>query len=377
MTKRCLMIITGALTLGGGIAAANRLALHALLDAGYLVNVIALNEPTNASATIPNLDTYRGMANRKIAFAVASWRAILTKRYQVIFCDHVNLAMVLAPLSWTKRCKYIVRLNGVEVFPGNLNWEGKTGLKAAHRYMAISDHTKEMVLAQIPNISVKVCDLSLDENRSVLPNIESLSISYKIPLLAVDGCQRFLRDKVILHVGRMSRNEQYKGQDMLIHAFPHILASAPGTQLVLVGRGDDEDRLLQLARRQTASVQEAIFMTGFVSDEQLEQLYQSCYIFAMPSRGEGFGLVYLEAMRWAKPCLGSRTDSARCIIHDGETGLLVDDPTCPEEIGIKLADILNKPEKAKQMGASARQLLESNYLYAHFSERFLQFIQSN
>lgn len=375
MNKRCLMVITGALTLGGGIAAANRLALSALLKAGYEVDVIALNELSNASTSISNLRTYRGMGNRKVSFAMASWKAILTRQYHVIFCDHVNLAMMLAPLSWLRLARYSVRLNGIEVFPGELNWEGRLGLMAAHKRTAISDHTREMVIKQFPNLAVTVCDLSLDEKRSALSQPATHLMHPSISLQSVAGSTQALRNKVILHVGRMSTAEKYKGQDVLIQSMSVILKEQPEAQLVLVGKGDDADRLRTLAQSQPETVQEAIFMPGFVSDEQLEHLYQSCYVFAMPSRGEGFGLVYLEAMAYAKPCLGSRIDSAKCIIREGETGVLVDDPTSTKQVAESLVKLLNDSEDARLMGIAGYELLKRYYLFSHFQERFIQILQ--
>lgn len=374
-SDHCLMAITGVHSLGGGIAAANRLALSALLEADYQVDVIALNESPD---TVPDTETkssYQGMQNNKIAFAKAVWQSVLQKRYTIVFCDHVNLALVLAPLAKLGICRYIVRLNGVEVFPEDLNWEGKVGLKAAHQRLAISDHTRQQVLHQYPRMDIQVCGLSLDPERSQLvASSPSVTLS-EITLTCVAGTEKTLGQRVILHVGRMSAAEQYKGQDVLIEAMPAILAASPDAQLVLVGKGDDVERLWMLAKSQSEVVQQAVFMTGFVSDEQLEQLYRSCYVFAMPSRGEGFGLVYLEAMAYGKPCIGSRIDSARCIIRHDETGLLVDHPTHSREVAEHLMTILRQPELARSMGTAGYKLLNEYYLFPHFQERFIRMLR--
>lgn len=283
--------------------------------------------------------------------------------------------MMLAPLSMLGICRYIVRLNGIEVFPDNLNWEGYIGMRFAHRRTAISDHTRQQVLTQYPHLSVNVCDLSLDHERSTLPLQTEVQQTTGISFNSVDGNLRTLGHHVILHVGRMAKAEQYKGQDVLIRAMPAILDEMPHAQLVLVGRGDDAERLRDLAQAQSDSVQKAIFMTGFVTDEQLEVLYQTCYVFAMPSRGEGFGLVYLEAMRWAKPCLGSRTDSARCIIRHGETGLLADDPANPHQVAQLLLTLLRDQKSANRMGQNGYQLVSEYYLFQHFQQRLIDFIE--
>ena len=371
--KRCLMIMTGALFYGGGIANANRLALFALLEEGYQVDVITLNETQeDTEVGYPNL-TYKVAGSHKVLFTRMCWTTLFRQRYDVVFCDHVNLALILAPLRWLGLRNYMVRLNGVEVFPEFLNWEGKLGLFAAKQRLAISRHTSEKVREQFSTIAIDVCELSLSPERSQMPSQDRQPSQLKF--VAIDGSEIQLEEQVILHVGRMSAAEQYKGQDVLIQAMPKILEHFPDAQLVLVGHGDDMGRLRELAESHTKHVQSAIVMTGFVSDEVLEQLYQSCYLFAMPSSGEGFGLVYLEAMRYAKPCIGSRVDAAKFVIVDGETGLLLDNPKDEREVADAILTLLQQTELAQQMGQAGYQRLNQKYLFSHFKNRFINAIQ--
>ena len=193
-----------------------------------------------------------------------------------------------------------------------------------------------------------------------------------IELQSVDGQNRALGGRMILLVGRMTAAEQYKGQDVLIQAMPLILERCPAAQLVLAGQGDDFPRLLSLAQTQPGEISARIFMPGFVSREQLDVLYQTCIVFAMPSRGEGFGVVFLEAMRWAKPCLGSRLDAAQYLIVHEQTGLLVDDPQSPREVADALLRILNDPQLARAYGQKGYELVQQNYRFDRFRERFLQ-----
>lgn len=370
---RCLLAITGAFNLEGGIAVANRLVVQALYDAGYTLDVYALNEPSDSQphyAQFPSLRQY-GCKDKKVAFTTAVWRALLTRRYDFVFCDHVNLAAMLAPLRVLKLTRSIVRLNGVEVFPPLPDFEGKLGLKAAWKRLAISDFTHEQVIRQFPTLPVDICDLSID------PRYEDLSLPALVPtvtLTDIGGNKRILGKRVILHVGRMSSQEQYKGQDVLILGLAQILAHYPDTQLVLVGQGDDATRLRNLAFSQPPNIQNAIFMPGFVQDDLLDQLYQSAYVFAMPSRGEGLGLVYLEAMRWACPCIGSWADASQCAIQHGVTGLLTNNPSDPDEVAQLLLNLLDQPELARSMGEAGFNRLKEYFLFPHFKERFLKAI---
>ncbi len=131
-------------------------------------------------------------------------------------------------------------------------------------------------------------------------------------------------------VARMSSAERYKGHDELLEAWPIVKAHLPDARLVCVGDGDDLPRLQQKAH-ELGIGSETIF-TGFVSADELHGWYDAASVFAMPSRGEGFGLVYLEAMSHGLPCIGSVHDAAGEIIDDGVTGHLVDQSD-PRELG--------------------------------------------
>jgi len=372
-----LLVITGAFALGGGIAAANRLGVHALVDAGYHIDLFALNEPVESSAYDPlaNVRVYR-FKNSKPRFTLAVWRALLAHHYTFVFCDHVNLASILWPLSKMSRTRYIVRLNGIEVFAPLPDAQGRLGLAAATRLTAISNYTRSRVQVRFPHLKITTCDLAIDPVASDLALVPPMAWSEPLTLEAVDGSTQRLGPHVLLHVGRMETGEQYKGQDAMIHALPLIRAQHPDVQLVLVGKGSDRARLLELAQAQPAEIRQAIFMPGYVTDEVLQQLYQHCYLFTMPSRGEGFGLVYLEAMRWAKPCLGSNQDAAQCIIRDRETGILVNNPTDAQEIAARITALLAEPERAVKMGEAGYALLCERFLYPSFKERFLDLVRT-
>jgi phosphatidylinositol alpha-1,6-mannosyltransferase len=231
-----------------------------------------------------------------------------------------------------------------------------------------------VVLARSSTKPTIACELAIEPDRwgISLPEQPPVLGEVDFMLVALDGRQHSLGQQVILHVGRMNARQRHKGHEVLLLAFLEIVEKNPKTQLVLAGTGDDYAHLRGIAQRLPAQLQQAIFMPGFVSDEDLTRLYQHCSLFAMPSRAEGFGIVYLEAMRWAKPCIGSRVDAASCVIVDGETGFLVDDPQSPQEVAASINWLLAHPEKASAMGRSGYNLVRRQHLFPHFKERFFE-----
>lgn len=369
---RCLLVLTGVFHADGGIAALNRLMVHALAQAGCGLDLFVLTEPAHASPDERYLcgtpANYHAFGSNKVAFTAAVWRALWANRYQRVFVDHVNLASVLFPFR--RRSPYVVWLCGVEVFPPRPDHEGRLGLTGAVRALAISEFTRNSVAARFPHLDIAVVDLALDPVRHHLSTTIAEDAAEPIVLQAVDGSTRVLNERMILHVGRMSTAERYKGQDSLLQAFPLIYARHPEAQLVLAGQGNDRQRLERLARSLPDAIQGQIFFPGYVSNELLDRLYRKSYVFAMPSVGEGFGLVYLEAMSRGKPCLGGRCDATPYVVRDGQTGLLVDDPRSPEQVATVLNWFLDHPEETRRMGRAGYELVRSYYLFEHFQERF-------
>jgi glycosyltransferase involved in cell wall biosynthesis len=368
------MAITGAFTTDGGIAAVNRLIIRALGEEGYFLDIFALTEekadldPRYISATQVNLKVFN---QNKLTFTIAVWQALVATSYAFILADLVNIASILVPPSKLLRKPYIVWLYGVDVFPPRPDWEGRLGLKNARRRLAISKYTHDIVNKQFPELPIDICELALDPVRhlATLPTqpIESYT---EIELKAIDGSKQRLGSRVILHVGRMVSGERYKGQDTLLKAFPAIHTKFPQAQLVMVGQGDDLEQLRHLAQTLTTQQQAQIFLPGYLDSELLLAIYNNCYLFAMPSKGEGFGLVYLEAMSRAKPCIGGNVDATPYVIKDKVTGLLADDPTSAQEVADKIICLLENPSQAQAMGRAGYDLVRSNYLFSHFKERF-------
>ena len=85
----------------------------------------------------------------------------------------------------------------------------------------------------------------------------------------------------------------------------------------------------------------AVVFAGFVPDEELSEHYNLCDLFAMPSKAEGFGIVYLEALACGKPVLAGNKDGSRDALNDGELGLLVD-PDNTAEIASETIRVLRR-----------------------------------
>jgi phosphatidylinositol alpha-1,6-mannosyltransferase len=247
-----------------------------------------------------------------------------------------------------RRPGYGVFLHGIEVWRP-LPKKTIRMLADADLRIANSRYTADRASELHPGIGpIEVCPLALLDRPPVAP--------------APDGPHTH----AVLVVGRMAEGERYKGHDQLIEAWDRVTANVPGAQLVIVGDGNDRPRLEAKARASRSSA--SIVFTGFVTDAALQQLYRSAALFALPSRGEGFGLVYLEAMRAGLACVGSRHDAASEVIVDGQTGCLVDQADTTE-IADTIVRLLSNDEERRRLGEAGRCRFDREFTFERFSDR--------
>lgn len=178
--------------------------------------------------------------------------------------------------------------------------------------------------------------------------------------------RRLTRPEALI-VSRIEASEDYKGHRELIDCWPSVVERVPEAVLHIVGRGSGLEAIQRRAAESTA--RDRIVFHGFVTDEELERRYEEARLFVMPSRGEGFGLVYTEAMRKAVPVICSTHDSGKEIVVDGETGFAVNLDR-PEELPDRLAILLGDQEKADAMGRAGYELWKRAFTFDVFRERF-------
>jgi phosphatidylinositol alpha-1,6-mannosyltransferase len=269
-----------------------------------------------------------------------------------ILFSHLGLVRAYQRLPRLLHRPYGVFLHGVEAWCP-LPSRTVQLLAAADIRLANSDYTATRVLRAHPGIGpVDVCPLALPEVPEAPPTTEVT--------------ERAADELIVLMVGRLASTERYKGHDEVIGVWPRIVAAIPSARLVIVGDGDDGPRLRRRAAE--SGVEHTIRFTGFVTRAALEECYSRAAIFALPSRGEGFGLVYLEAMAHRLPCVGSVHDAAREIIRDSVTGRLVDQDE-PDQLSAAIIGLLSDAALRYRMGLAAYRRLEDEYSFDRFEAR--------
>jgi phosphatidylinositol alpha-1,6-mannosyltransferase len=278
-----------------------------------------------------------------------------------LFYSHLGLSRVQAYIPSLWRRPYGVFIHGIEAWRP-LPPVQRQILSGATLRVANSRLTARKVTEANPGVGpILVCPLALPADFDAPGNANGSEVPFA------------LGSKAVVLVARMMASERYKGHDELLTAWPAVRTRVPDARLVFVGDGDDVTRLR--ARAEELGVADAVIFTGFVPDASLRAIYQRAAVFAMPSAGDGFGLVYLEAMAHRLPCLGSVHDAAGEIIRDGETGFLVDRgdiPTVAERLSVLLAD----DSRRLQMGQSGYRRWREEFTYEQFARRMVNLIES-
>jgi phosphatidyl-myo-inositol dimannoside synthase len=240
----------------------------------------------------------------------------------------------------------------------------RMALRSASRVLAPSKYTADHVAAvqRVATEKIRVLPWALD------PEFEALAAkAAKAPAPA-----NFPDGRVVLTVGRWRADERYKGMDTLITALPRLLPRWPELQLAAVGEGNDREWLEDLAEE--SGVRRHVHFLSGLSYAELAACYARCEIFALPSRGEGFGLVYLEAMACGKPVIGGAHGGAPEVIEDGKTGYLV-----PHGDAVQLATaietLLTDPALQQEMGRRGKQRVENEFRFSVFAKSFRKILR--
>ena len=204
------------------------------------------------------------------------------------------------------------------------------------------------------------------------PSLHSLAVTICYPGLpaASAAAPRHGPSSIALIVARMSASERYKGHDALLDVWAKVLERHPDAVLAIAGDGDDRPRLE--AKSRELGIERAVTFIGRIADNALAGLYARCRFFVMPSRDEGFGLVFLEAMRAAKPCIGG-AGAAEEIIEDGVTGFVVD-PVDRDALLAAMLRLYGDDAACAQLGAAGRARFLAAFTDRHFQARFARVI---
>jgi glycosyltransferase involved in cell wall biosynthesis len=320
------------------------------------------NSSPNFSSIAPTQFHFAGstpLALRTLVFAAQLIGWGIWKRPNLIITGHLNFTVAAYWLKRLANIPYWTVAHGIEA------WDIKSpplqiALHHADLILAVSDYTRNRLIKE----------QNLDPNKVViLPNTVNSNRFQLAPkptyLLEKYGLKP--EQPIILTVARLADVERYKGYDQVLNALPQIRQQIPDIHYIIVGKGNDETRIKQLITQ--LGLQDYVTLAGFIPDEQLCDYYNLCDVFAMPSKKEGFGIVYLEALACGKPVLGGNQDGAVDALCHGKLGALVN-PDNLDEIAGTIIQILQGtyPHPLMYQPESLRQQVIDTFGFEQFQK---------
>ncbi len=275
-----------------------------------------------------------------------------------VLAAHPNLAPLAAAMRrLAPQLRIVVMTHGIEVW-SRLSWLRRNTLRSADLVLAPSTYTAHKLPAAqgIAENKIQRLPWALDPDFRVLTaSPEQLRVPASFP-----------PGRSILTVGRWAANERYKGVDELLRVLPGLIESVPDLHLVAVGDGDDRPRLEKTAK--DLAISHRVHFFRVLTREELAACYLHCDVFALPSSGEGFGFVFLEAMAFAKPVVGCAHGGIPDLVEEGVTGHLVQQGD-KEKLASTLRRLLLDDRLRCELGNAARERVRSKFRFEDFAAR--------
>ncbi len=282
----------------------------------------------------------------------------LTKKNQpeFILCGHVSLGPLARLLAAKLKVPVVTVIYGIEAW-GNLLPQDEWALKKSDQIISISEWTKSRLVAR---------GYSPDQISVVCPTLPESAKNWPVRKLDAVGAKPL----TLLTVARLDSSERYKGHDHVLQALSRARKQKPAFRVryVIQGEGSDQAYLENIVR--TEKLEDMVqFLPAMTSRENLGSLYSEADILVMPSRfgfwdnrwrGEGFGIVYVEAAACEVPSIAYACGGATDVIIPDKTGWLVH----PDHIlGLtqRFIELNAKRELITKMGKAARVHVEAKF----------------
>jgi glycosyltransferase involved in cell wall biosynthesis len=329
---RALVLVSDAFGGAGGIAKFNRDLLTALASMPECAEVVVAPRLILAKVegVPPQVRMITEAAGGKVRFVRSACAAAFRGHFDLTISGHINLAPLGALLASVRRTRSLLVIHGIDAWTRAGLFAG-VSLRSFTSILGVSELTLNRFTswARVDRRRLRLLPNCIDVGRFG-PGPKRRDLAERLGLA----------DRtVIMTLGRLASEERYKGFDEVIEALPTLAQEIPNIAYLICGEGTDRARLQ--AKAEALNVHDRVVFTGFIPEEQKADFYRLADAYVMPSRGEGFGIVLLEALACGIPALGSRVDGSREALLNGALGYLAD-PSDPEDVRAGVLRTLNR-----------------------------------
>ena len=331
--KRILFLSLGTFSQMGGIERFNRCFLKALDEiADVDVRAYSLYDRDANALYFPPERTFF-FRRKKLPFILAVLQAAM--KADIIIVGHINLSFLAVVLKYLKpSTRQLLITHGIDVWQHPHTGVKKRYLQLCDQILAVSRFTKEKLvrMQQTPADKISIFHNTIDPYLPIATNFTKPA-----ELAARYGLQP--EDKVIFALTRLSSSEQFKGYDKVLRTLQRMVRQDPGIKYILGGKSDERERARIQSLVASLGLEAHVVLPGFITEAEVGDHYLLADCYIMPSKKEGFGIVYIEALLYGLPVIAGNKDGSTDALQDGRLGRLID-PDSEEEIEAALRQAL-------------------------------------
>ena len=300
---------------------------------------------------------YTGFNNSRISLGLTSIKE--ASRANIVILSHINFSLIGIVIKlFNPKCKVWLIAHGIEVWRP-LNFIKRTFLKRhCDKIICVSNFTKQQMIARHGSNPDKCVVL----NNAVDPFIK-LPDTFERPEYLLNRYGLSPSTQIIFTLTRLASSEQYKGHEQVIKAVASLKQDFPNIKYVLAGQYDPVEEVRIRSLIDKYDVRDDVILTGFLNENELTDHFLLADLFVLPSKKEGFGIVFVEALACGLPVICGNADGSTDAIKDGKLGtaINVDDLS---ELQDTIVRYLNTPltlEKRKNLQKECLQYFDEKY----------------
>ncbi|MEO6454496.1 MAG: glycosyltransferase family 4 protein [Ginsengibacter sp.] len=336
MSANLLFLTLKVFSETGGIEKVSRIAGKALYELcgeeNINLRIYSLHdEPSDANDKYFPAKIFCGFNARRFPFVLKSIRNGI--KSNIVLLSHINLLSIgylIKKLS--PKTKIILLAHGIEIWEPLLP-PRRIMLLNCDRILAVSRFTKDIIDRN--NLLKEGQCIVL--NNCLDPFLQETNPGKPVSLLNRYGLGN--SSIILMTLSRIFSNERYKGYEKVIRALQQLIPEFPGLKYMIVGKYDAEEKKRLDDIITETGVEQKVIFTGFIPDDELADHYNLADVYIMPSKKEGFGISFIEAMFYGIPVIAGNSDGSADALFNGALGTLIN-PEDQEEITAAIKKIL-------------------------------------
>ena len=367
-SQKTLFLTLNVFSLTGGIEKLSRILGKALFEISEennsFLNIFSMHDlEEDVEGKYFPISIFRAFRKNKVSFFLNSFYYGL--RSNVIILSHVNLLVVgIVTKLFAPKVQLYIYAHGIEIWRP-LNFWKRFFLRKVDKIICVSNFTKNKIieLHDIPTEKLIVINNCLDPFLSTISNVKK---NKQIK----EDFDFGENDIILLTISRLSAHDRDKGYDKVLKAIQQLIPLFPNLKYIIGGKYDlAEKKWLDNLIREM-DLQSVVKFSGFIQEEELSAYFSIADIYIMPSKKEGFGIIFIEALFFGLPVIAGNKDGSVDALANGKFGLLVD-PSSQIEITSGLREVLNN----KAHFIPNRELVLAHFGFASFKMRLNELIK--